>query len=207
MVRALFIGITLIVIFSDRVAAEERTEHFDKDPGWEGKNNRAATPDKRTVRQDFGYSRTANAGGKAGEIGGYISPAAETAYYAKKLDAKSFDDVLTASGKLLCRGKDFHVLVGFFNSDTANEWRMANSIAIRLLSRGEKFFAFVEYATSSWRAGGDSPGGFATFKDPKTNKAALRGFQTGKVFDWTLRYDPKANAGTGAVTVTIGDET
>src|SRR5437867_753573 len=86
MARTLLIGIALI-ISSGRLVAEERTERFDKDPGWEGKNNRATTPDKRTVRQDFGYSRTANAGGKAGEIGGYISPAAETAYYAKKLDA------------------------------------------------------------------------------------------------------------------------
>src|SRR5438132_4669324 len=49
-------------------AAHERTERFDKDPGWEGHNNRASTPKPRRVRQDFGYSRTAHAGGQLGEI-------------------------------------------------------------------------------------------------------------------------------------------
>ena len=37
-------------------AAAERTERFDKDPGWDGHNNRSTTPEPRTVRQDFGYS-------------------------------------------------------------------------------------------------------------------------------------------------------
>ena len=49
------------------LTAEERTERFDKDPVWDGRNNRATTPVKRTVRQAFGYSRTANAGGKLGD--------------------------------------------------------------------------------------------------------------------------------------------
>src|SRR5436853_246761 len=85
------------------LAGEERVERFDKDPGWEGKNNRSTTPEKRTIRQDFGYSRTANAGGEVGEIGGFITPAAELAYYAGKLDTKSLADPLTAKGRLLCR--------------------------------------------------------------------------------------------------------
>src|SRR5438309_7250106 len=98
--------------------AEQRTERFDKDPGREGRNNRATVPEKRTVRQDFGYSRTANAGGKTGEIGGFVTPAAEPAYYGRKLEKKTFDDALTASGTLLCKGNTFHVLIGFFNADT-----------------------------------------------------------------------------------------
>src|SRR5438034_9253942 len=73
------------------VVAEERTERFDKDPGWDGHNNRTTVPEKRTVRQDFGYSRTANAGGKLGEVGGFITPAAETAYYARKIESMSFE--------------------------------------------------------------------------------------------------------------------
>src|SRR5207248_6986619 len=104
-------------------AAGERTERFDKDPGWEGRNNRAATPEKRTVRQDFGYSRTANAGGRPGEVGGLVTPAAEPAYYARKLGPKTFDDALSASGTLLCNGRQFHLLIAFFNAGTVNEWR------------------------------------------------------------------------------------
>lgn len=205
--RLCFIAFAVVGCLAGAASAKERTEHFDQDPGWEAKNNRSPTAKKRTVRQDFGYSRTAHAGGKAGEIGGFITAAAETAYYARKIDVKSFDDSLSASGRFVCRSRQFHVLIGYFNADTVNEWRTPNSIAIRLLGRGDRFFAYVEYATSKWRAGGDSPGGFATVKDPKSGKAGLRGFRTGEVYEWTLRYDPAGHGGSGAITVTIGNET
>src|SRR5262245_9023041 len=189
-------------------AGKERTERFDRDPGWHGVNNRSTTPEKRTVRQDFGYSRTtSHAGGKPGEVGGVITPDARPAYYARKIERKTFNDGLTASGRLICKGRQAHVLVGFFNASTVNEWRTANTIALRLLGRGDVFYAYVEYATSRWRAGGDSPGGFATVRDPETGRPQLRGFRTGVVHDWTLRYDPAANKGNGAVTVTLGGET
>src|SRR5688572_23635616 len=183
-------------------AAAERTERFDKDPGWDGNNNRATTPEKRTVRQDFGYSRTTNAGGKPGEIGGFISPAAETAYYARKIDRKTFGDTLSASGTLLCKGPECHVLVAFFNSATVNEWRTPNTVALRLLGRGDVFYAYVEYTTAKWRAGGDSPGGFAAGKDPKTGRTRPRGFKTGAPPERSPRDDPGGNNGRGAVTVT-----
>src|SRR5262249_18910765 len=69
------------------------------------------------------------------------------------------------------------------------------------------FYAYVEYATARWRAGGDSPGGFATVRDEKTGRTRLRGFRTGASLDWSIRYDPKGNNGAGAVTVTLGGET
>src|SRR4051812_25858729 len=105
------------------LTAAERTERFDKDPGWEGHNNRTARGRGRSVQQDFGYSRTAHTGGKPGEVGGFITPAAEPAYYARKIPRRTFDDPLTASGTLACTGRKFHVLVGFFNAGTLNEWR------------------------------------------------------------------------------------
>ncbi len=187
--------------------ADEKTEHFDKDPGWDRHNNRAATPQKRTVKQDFGFSKTAHAGGKPGEIGGFITAAAEPAYYARRLDQKSLNDPLSASGKLICAGRKFHVLLGFFNSKTVNEWRTANSISIRLQGRGDVFFAYVEYATSRWRAGGDTPGGFATIRDPKRGRMTLRGFRIGEQYDWSVKYDPAGDKGNGQITVTIGNET
>jgi hypothetical protein len=188
-------------------AAEERTERFDKDPGWDGHNNRANTPPRRTVRQDFGYSRTANADGAVGEVGGLITPAAEPAYYARKLGPKTFADPLSASGTFLCKGRAFHALIAFFNARTLNEWRGANTVALRLLGRGDVFYAYVEYCTGKWRAGGDSPGGFATEKDPTTGRPRLRGFKTGVPHKWSLKYDPAGNGGTGSVTVTLGGET
>src|SRR5207245_4676109 len=82
-----------------------------------------------------------------------------------------------------------------------------NTIAIRLLGRGEVFYAYVEYATRRWRAGGDSPGGFAMVRDGKTGRLHPRGFATGQVHRWSLRFDPKGNEGGGSVTVTLDDET
>ena len=197
----------LLLAIAGVVLAEERTERFDKDPGWEGRNNRATTPEKRKVRQDFGWSKTANAGGRPGEIGGVISPAAEAAYYARKLEPKSFSDSLSASGKLLVKGPECHLLIAFFNSRTVNEWRTPNTIALRLLGRGDMFYAYVEYTTGKWRAGGDSPGGFAEVKDPKTGRTALRGFKTGVAHRFSIQYDPDGNKGGGDVTVRIGEET
>src|SRR5207249_4262222 len=90
----------LIALFPHNLAAGVRTEHFARDPGWEGHNNRASTPASRTVRQDFGYSPTSHAGGEPGEMGGLITPAAEPAYYAKRIAPKGFKDELNASGTL-----------------------------------------------------------------------------------------------------------
>ncbi|HZP80530.1 MAG TPA: hypothetical protein VFB21_02725 [Chthonomonadaceae bacterium] len=190
------------------IAAEERHESFDRDPHWDGHNNRAATPGARSVRQDFGYSRTAHAGGAVGEIGGFITPDALPAYYAKKIPARTFQDTLSASGTLACTGREFNVLIGFFNADTLNEWRTPNTIALRLYGRGDVFYAYVEYMTGRWRAGADSPGGFATVRDLVTGQEQLKGFASGgAMHTWSLKYDPQGNAGGGAITVTLDSET
>lgn len=192
-----------------RLAAEERVENFDADPGWEGHNNRSTAFEKREIVQRFGYSNSQHAGGQhAGEIGGSITPAAEPAYYAKQIAPATFDDRLTASGVLACPGEQpFHALIAFFNSETLNEWRTPNTIAIRIQGRGEMFYAFVEYCTGTWRAGGDSPGGFATVPG-ENGRRQLRGFKTNGVSHrWSIAYDPAGNQGTGSITVTIDDET
>ncbi|HUG94309.1 MAG TPA: hypothetical protein VML55_25995 [Planctomycetaceae bacterium] len=245
MVTCIPATILATVLIAALVQAEERFQNFDRDPGWEGHNNRAAAPVPQAVRQDFGYSRTRHCGGDPpGELGGFLTPAAEPAWYAKRvgraapagprendgpgglscglgaagghsppyaegaLKPLTFDDRLTASGKLACTGRQFHVLVGFFNSGTVNEWRTPNSIVLRLYGRGDVFYAYVEYATSRWRAGGDSPGGFATIDDPDTGRQQLRGFASnGTVHTWSLTYDPAGNDGGGSITATIDDQT
>src|SRR5947209_17769891 len=108
-------GLAAALLAAGSVPGAERTERFDRDPNWDGSNNRAEKPAPRTVRQDFGYSRTAHAGGRPGEMGGFISPAAEPAYYAKKIPAKGFSDALSASGTLACTGRKFHALIGFLS--------------------------------------------------------------------------------------------
>src|SRR6185436_17214022 len=82
--------------------ATMKTETFDRDPGWDGHNNRSKTPGTRPVKQEFGYSKTGHApGGRTGEIGGFVCPAAEPAYYAKAIPLKSLNDSFSASGTLM----------------------------------------------------------------------------------------------------------
>src|SRR4051812_32528068 len=75
-----------------------KTERFDKDPGWEGFNNRVVPKRVPTVTQDFGHSPTNFAGKGKGEIGGRVTRCAKPAYYAGKIAVKTLNDRLTASG-------------------------------------------------------------------------------------------------------------
>src|SRR5207245_8157208 len=78
-----------------------KTETFDADPGWDGRNNRATDPAPRQIVPNFGFnSSSSNAGGPAGEIGGFITPAGEPAFYGKVIAPTSFNDPLSASGIL-----------------------------------------------------------------------------------------------------------
>jgi len=181
-------------------APRERLERFDRDPGWEGRNNRSATPEPRRIRQDFGHSRAARPGGDGGEVGGYVTPAGEPAYYAARTPERTFRGPFKASGRLQFTGG--HVLIAFFNAATVNEWRPPNCVALRLLGRGGYFYAYVEYATSKWRAGGDSPQGFAA-PDASGRPQPLE-FPEGRWLDWSLEYDPAANGGGGAVLASLG---
>ena len=202
----------LIVAFSLFASlGATKTETFDRDPGWDRGNNRPA--DRRdepvTVRQDFGFSPTNHAGGNGpGEIGGYVFAAAEPAWYAKVIPDVTFDKPLSASGTLAVADGGTNLLLGFFNADTAKEWRTPSSVAIRINGRGDHFFAYVEYCTSKWRAGADSPTPFPAVTDPQTGRFNLLGFPSGrKPLRWELRYDPTGNNGSGAVTATIDGKT
>ena len=78
-----------------------KTETFDVNPNWDGRNNRATDPSPRQIVQNFGFSSSStNAGGSAGEIGGFITPAGEPAFYGNVITPTSFSDPLSASGIL-----------------------------------------------------------------------------------------------------------
>jgi len=173
-----------------------KTETFDVDPGWDGRNNRAVEPGPRQIVQNFGFGASSNnAGGPAGEIGGFITPAGEPAYYGKLLSPKSLDDALSASGVLNVPQGGGHTLIGFFNADTVNEWRTANTIAMRIYGRGDYFHAYAEYGTGLWRAGGGSLGGEASIPSGATD------------YPFSLNYDPNGAGGLGAINATVGGHT
>lgn len=189
---------------------ELRTQRFDGDPAWEAHNNRSAVPEPRSLRQDFGYSsRTAHAGGGPGEIGGLVSPAAEPAYYARRIGELTLDQPFSASGILSVStpvGEDGgagNTLIGLFNAGTVNEWRTPNSLAIRVNGRGDVFHAHLEYTTRRWRSGGE----FLGQVDPATGKKTMRGIPgRGLAHRWSLKYDPQGNQGGGAITLTLDGE-
>jgi hypothetical protein len=170
-----------------------KTETFDVDPGWDGRNNRASEPGPRQIVQNFGYNgSSSNAGGPAGEIGGLVTPAGEPAYYGKVISPKSFNDALSVSGILNIPQGGGHSLIGFFNADTVNEWRTPNTIAMRIYGRGTYFYAYLEYGTALWRAGGASFGGEAAIPSGPTD------------YPFSLNYDPNGAGGQGTVTATLG---
>ena len=174
----------------------QRVEPFDSDPNWEGLYNRATDPACRMTVQDFGYSPGTNhTGGPLGEMGGFIQPAAELAYYAKVIPELTLNDSLSASGTLIMpdteNGGQF--LVGFFNGENSRGWRTPHSLVMRLNGRGSNvFYLYGEYATQLWRAGG-------------TPETALPIGPT--VYSWSLTYDPNGNGGSGRITLVFGSET
>ena len=169
-----------------------KTETFNTDPGWDGRNNRATDPGPRQIVQNFGFSSSTNAGGPAGEIGGFITPAAEPAFYGKIITPLSFNDTISVSGVLNVPQGGGHALIGFFNSGTVNEWRTPNTIAIRIYGRGSSFLAYLDYGTARWRAGGGSFGGEAAIPSGAAD------------YPFSLTYDPDGADGRGAVTATLG---
>lgn len=170
-----------------------KTETFDVNPNWDARNNRATDPSPRQIVQNFGFSdSTTNAGGAAGEIGGFITPAGEAALYWKVITPASFSDPLSASGILNVPQGGGHTLIGFFNDDTVNEWRTPNTIALRIYGRGTYFHAYLDYGTALWRAGGASFGGEAQIPTGAAD------------YPFSLNYDPNGAGGRGTVTATFG---
>jgi hypothetical protein len=194
-------AVCLWVLGAAPAPAEEKQESFDRDPGWEGHQNRLGGTRTEEIRQDFGFSPdTHNAGGRPGEVGGLIQPAAEPAYYAKPFPAATLSDGFEASGTLLVEKGKGHFLVGFFNAGTINEWRTPNSLVLRIISRGDFFYAYVDFATAKWRAGGVAFEGPA----PPGGRASEEEIPCGVPHAWSLRYDPRSS---GALIGTIGHRT
>lgn len=174
-----------------------KTERFNTDPGWDGRNNRSITAPPVSVTQNFGFTASAHAGGPSGEVGGFITPTGEPAYYAKVLSNLTFNDAFSVTGKLNVEGGG-HTLLGFFNSSTVNEWRTANSAVIRLYGRGDYFYAYPEFGTGKWRASAASfPGSGDDFHFASGNA----------VHTFSLQYNPAGNGGNGMMTAMIDSQT
>lgn len=186
-------------------AAALRFESFDREPpNWEGFNNRSVAFEPKRVVQDFGFSAsTSHAGGKAGEVGGRINPAGEPAWYGYRLPkALTFDTPMSAEGRILVAKGSGHCLLGFFHTNTLNEWRTPNTLVARINARGETYHCHFEYCTSGWRAGAGVIGKIV----PGRSITPIE-VPGGKPHRWKMTYEPGGADGKGLLTFTLNEVT
>lgn len=185
-------------IYFDDLVVNGPPQDFTSDPNWDAVGNR--TTYRATDvggAHNFGYSDTNHAGGKPGEIGGTFWRTEEKwGYYADKVGPLSLDRKLEARGKvqMVVGGPDADMAFGWFHTDGSDV----------PLNRGGQFLGI--------KVGGPTRVGHY-FLPTFFVHENLRGLpdkgpiiRPGKVYDWSLVYDPDAEGGNGAITATLGDE-
>jgi hypothetical protein len=184
-------------IYFDDLHYLGRAQDFSQDPKWDASGNRARYQAKDVGgAHDFGFSATNHAGGKAGEIGGTFWRSGKYAYYADKVGPLSLDDRLEASGKVVLKSgaPDSDMFLGWFNSANRDE---------PPAQAGHFLGVHVGGPT---RVGHYFHPSMTTAKGTKSQAAAGPVLTPGRVYDWSLVYDPAAAGGNGAVTVTLDKE-
>lgn len=171
-----------------------RTENFDREPGWEGINNRSTGFPLRPVTQDFGYD-------PSGRIGGTLHPAGEAAFYGYRLP-KQLDLAapLSASGKIHVASGPGHFLLGFFNANTLNEWRTPNTLLLRINSRGDTWHCHLEYCSSQWRAEAGVIG--EIIRGERLRQTEI---PAGLTYAWQLKYFPPQDKDPAYFTLKLGE--
>lgn len=147
---------------------------------------------------DFGFSaNTHHAGGKAaGEVGGGLWRSGDYGYYADKVGPLNLDQRLEARGKvkLVTAVPDSDMHIGWFSSATKDQSpdEDGNFVGIHVGGPTRIGHYFIPcFTTANGTKGKVESGPILT---------------PGKVFDWSLVYDPAANNGNGEMRVALGDE-
>ncbi|WP_042725537.1 hypothetical protein [Chthoniobacter flavus] len=186
-----------LAVYMDDLAVDAQKWDFSSDPQWDGVGNRTTfTETEGRGAQDFGYTRTNFAGGQNGEIGGIVwrSPFAS---YADRIGPVTLKQPLIAKGKVVFTGADP-------DSDACIGWFRSGA------QEGEKRAARDFIGVS---IGGPTRVGH--YFRPMVNAAGRRALAKqgpvlhpdSKPHNWSCTYDPAANGGLGAVTVTLDAET
>jgi hypothetical protein len=184
-------------IYFDDLTFLGQSQSFAKDPQWVDAGNRVTFEDREQVgAHDFGFSgQTAHAGGIAGEVGGGFWRSGDYAYYADRMGPLDLSQPLEAHGKvkLVTAGPDSDMFFGWFHSGSkqtmAGEKQDFLGIHVGGPTRVGHYFIPV-YATAKGQAG-------------KVEKGPV--LTPGKIFEWSLRYDPVASGGNGQMVLTLGE--
>ena len=185
-------------VYFDDLVLDGSPLDLSRNPGWIGEGNEVEFED-RAVRpkHDFGYSQSAHAGGKPGEIGGLIWRDEAPAFYAQTAGPFTLEDEISASGKVVLKAaaSDSGVYLGWFDAATKenketpdHEKPLPNHLAIMIEgpSRAGHYFR------PSYR---NADGHGAALDDGPTI------LPDGKAHTWSLRYSPAGAGGNGQITV------
>jgi hypothetical protein len=194
-------AVTSMLVSAVPAQSNLKTETFDRDPHWEGYNNRIVPDRYPTITQDFGYRQSNFAGKSPGEMGGQITRASEPAFYADSIESKTLDDELSASGTFAFTKTTAGagVFFGFFRAkQPGGGGRPISSLGMDFDCEGGGARLALRLITAK----NQSCGTFITpFIPGKFRPTPLR--NDGTRYMWTLHYDPAGAAGKGRVTFTL----
>ena len=187
------------IMYFDDVVIDGRAEDFSREPAWAAVGNRTTYEDHEVVgAHDFGFSaKTNHAGGKtAGEVGGGLWRSGDYGYFADRIITLSLEQRLEARGKvkLVTAGPDSDMHIGWFSSANKNKSpdEVGNFIGIHVGGPTRIGHYFIpQFATATGTKGKVDTGPVLT---------------PGKIFEWSLVYDPTGGGGSGEVHVTLGTE-
>jgi hypothetical protein len=197
-----------IVLADPPATTVVKSEAFDRDPAWDGYNNRMVPHERPTISQDFGYSPTHFASKSAGEVGGTIARAAEPAWYAAKVAPKTLDDKLSASGTFLITHSGGGICFGLFNGNQPSGMgRPVNSLGMMLSGTKEGGRLAIHLITAQNQVCATFVTRFLRYHTPQ-ERAENRPtpIKINTRYHWNLSYDPDANNGAGQIRFIINSE-
>ena len=189
-------GGRMTIYFAD-LQYDGRSQDFTRDPNWEASGNRVSYKAADVGgAHNFGFSNTSYAGGKPGEVGGTLWRSGKYGYYADRVGPLSLDDRLEASGKVVLQvgAPDSDMFIGWFNSTNKETppVEAGHFLGVHVGGPTRVGHYFQPYVTTAQGAKGRAKAGPV--------------LEPGKVYDWSLAYDPAAEGGQGAIQVSLGHE-
>ena len=185
----------------DEITINGTLHDFSTDPGWEAKGNRDAFVDHvQYGTNDFGYSQTHHAGGqRSGELGGRLWEVGMhqthiRAHCGDSVGRLSLDERLVAQGKIAIPqfGTDSGIFIGWFDAaEQGSPPRNFAGVLLNTLSSTGRFIAPQVVGSNGRHAFGDVQVLFTP---------------DGRVYDWTLDYDPLGAQGRGTLRLSLGDQ-
>jgi hypothetical protein len=208
-----YFPLILIVAFCGKLFAAGnagfvKTENFDRDPQWEGFNNRVTPKRVPMVDQDFGYSSGNIAGKGKGEIGGKIWRSSTRASYGANISPKTLAENLSASGTFAITqtSGSSGVFFGWFNAEKTGDNRR-DTLGFRFAGEGSGARLTLQLVTDKnqscgtkvtpWMVDKSKPRG----EGRKYRPTSIQ--NDGTKYTWNLNYDPTGANGDGEMSFTI----